>query len=117
MKHIIHDARMNEVDEKQELSLSYDRFHEAIIDLNKSKSEKYKFIIRGGKDLKYTLFKLFSNIWDTEKKSDQWRLDTLLQIHKNGSKLSLDNYRYIHVKEEIPKMFGYIVTKEIKSTI
>ena len=92
-------------------------FYEAVEDLIKSKSEKYKFIIKSGNDFKLAMFSLFSHIWNSEEIPDQWRLDTLLQIHKKGSKLKLDNYRYIHIREEIPKLFGYIVTKEIKSTL
>ena len=79
MKHNIHEARMSEVLDEPEMALSLDMFHEAIIDLKKSKIEKYQFIIRCGDDLKNALF---SQVWDTEKKPDQWRLDTLLQIHK-----------------------------------
>ena len=41
----------------------------------------------------------------------------LLQIHKKGSKQILDNFRFIHIKEDIPKLFGYIVTKEAKQKI
>ena len=117
MKHNVHQLRMIEMDLKNEQSLTRQMFDEALEDLKKNKSEKYKFIIKGGDDFKLAVFNLFNYIWENESKPDQWRLDTLLQLHKKGSKLKLDNYRYIHIKEEIPKLFGFIVTKELKNKI
>ena len=73
--------------------------------------------MNAGVDLKDALFNLFKQIWESEKKPEQWRMDELIQIHKKGSKLSLENYRFIHLKDEVPKLFGYIVTSQIKDKL
>ena len=116
MKGEMHKKRMTEKQEN-ESELTEEMFKNAIEDLKKSKPEKYKFIINTGKDFRNALFQLFKVIWKEETKPDQWKLDTLLQIHKKGSKLKLDNFRFIHIKEDIPKLFGFIVTKEAKQKI
>ena len=92
-------------------------FYDAINNLKKNKKDKYKFIIEAGKDFKLAVLELFKTIWNEEEKPEQWKLDTLVQIHKKGSTVNLDNFRFIHIKDDIPKLFGYIVTNEIKARI
>ena len=41
----------------------------------------------------------------------------MIQIHKKESKEELENYRFIHIKEDIPKFFGFMVTQLIKPKI
>ena len=119
MKKEIHKMRMSkelkcvECDYK----LSDEMFNEALEDLHKHKKDKYQFLTEGGYDLKVAIGNLFKYIWKNEIKPDKWRIDTLVQIHKKGSKLDLDNFRFIHMKDLIPKCFGYIVTKEVKNRI
>ena len=86
MKHKIHNTRMKEINLANESPLTLEMFYEAVEDLRKSKSEKYKFIIKAGGDFKYAFFNLFSYIWEHEKIPEQWKLDTLLQIHKKRYK-------------------------------
>ena len=117
MKKELHSQRMILNDGDQEVKFTRDNFVEAITKIRKKKSEKYRFIVNSGNDLREALFNLFKIIWETEKKPDQWRMDKLIQIHKKGSKLNLENYRFIHIKEEVPKLFGFIVTTKIKDNL
>ena len=101
----------------EEESLSREMFDKFINDVKKKKSYKCIFIVNGGIDPENALFILFKPIWENEKKPKHWWMDDLIQIHKKGSKLSLENYRFIHIKEEVPKLFGYIVTSQIKDKL
>ena len=54
-------------------------------------------------------------MWTQEKKPEQWRLTNIIQIYKGrGPKNELSNHRNIHTKDQIPKMFGNIVTNLAK---
>ena len=108
---------MSEIDDRNESDLTSEMFYSALNDLKKYKADTYKFIIYAGESFKNALYTLFKLVWEKERKPDQWKLDTLIQIHKKESKQNLDNYRYIHLKEDIPKFFGVLVTKEIKERI
>ena len=55
--------------------------------------------------------------WEYEIKPEQWRVDTLHQIHKKGSTTNLDNYRFIHTKSDLSKCFGLLVTNTVKEKI
>ena len=85
--------------------------------IRKKKNKKYEFIIKSGAALKEALFKLFKYIWSTEDKPEQWRRTTIIQIHKKNSKDDLENYRNIHTKMDIPKLFGFMVTNQAKIPI
>ena len=102
---------------KDDITLTHTMFEDAMNELIKTNKTKYRFITKAGDDFKNALFNLYKYIWDHELKPDQWKVDTLVQLHKKGSTLDLDNFRFIHMKGDIPKCFGYIVTKTIKDTL
>ena len=73
---------MKEVVE-EDTTLTRDFFDKSIVELKK-KSSKYDFITKAGKAFKDALFQIFRYIWKEEVKPYEWRLDTLIQIHKKG---------------------------------
>ena len=91
-------------------------FNETLEEVKK-KSKKYNFITNAGISFKNALFEIFKYVWNNEKKPSSWGLDTLIQIHKRGSKEDLDSYRYIHLREDVPKLFSFMVTKLVKPKI
>ena len=63
MKYKIHDMRMSVNEDKKENELTKIMFNDALEDLKKYKSEKYKFIINAGNSFKNALFTLFNLVW------------------------------------------------------
>ena len=108
VKDIIHEIRMKEeivgdVEYTEELS------EKSLEELKKNK-DKYAFILRGGESLKKSLFNLFSLIWSTEEKPEQWRKTEIIQLYKGkGERNEFGNQRNIHTKSDIPKFFGHSV--------
>ena len=87
-------------------------------ELSVKNTEKYKFIIHGGTDLKDALFQLFSTVWETEVRPQQWRHTTIVQLYKGkGDPKLLSNQRNIHTKLDMPKFFGHIVMAQCKGKI
>ena len=76
-------------------------------------AHKYKFIINLGEGYKNCLFSLFSNIWQSEDKPQQWRNTVIVQLYKGkGSKSDFNCQRNLHMKEAEPKLFeGIVVDK------
>ena len=86
--------------------------------LKRKGGSKYKFILRAGKSLHDALYRLFEVVWNGEKKPDSWRDTTIIQIWKGkGLKEDLNNKRSLHIKPEIQKFFGHMVTNQIKPII
>ena len=63
------------------------------------------------------IFALFSLVWEKEEIPEVWHDSLLIQLHKSKSKQSLDNYRFIHLKESLPRFFSQIVTSAAKGNI
>ena len=116
LKKEVHEMRMREPD-TEKFKFSEDMFNKALKDIVKKNNDKYNFIVKAGDDFKTAVLNLMKFVWDSEIKPEQWRVDTLHQIHKKGSKLNLDNYRFIHTKSDLSKCFGLLVTNTVKETI
>ena len=57
-------------------------------------------------------------MWDTEEKPAQWESTIAHQLFKGkGLKSKLENYRFIHTKDENPKAFEHIVISKAKPKI
>ena len=81
MKNIIHNIRMEEIIEN-ETKFTPEMFDHSLEILKKKNKDKYKFILKGGRDLKLALFKLFNMVWCSEQKPDQWRRTEIIQLYK-----------------------------------
>ena len=101
---------MNEVIENDCEILTPDMFDSALRYLVKKKSEKYKFILKGGSSLKNALFELFFSVWKTEQIPTVWQDSQLVQLCKgSGPVAELSSKRFIHMKCEEAKVFAQIV--------
>ena len=117
MKDIIHNIRMEEFIEN-DIKFTPEMFDHSLEILKKKNKDKYKFILKGGTDLKLALFKLFNTVWCSEQKPDQWRRTEIIQLYKGkGEKDDFGSQRNIHTKNEIPKFFGHIVMSKAKDII
>ena len=74
--------------------------------------------MKGGVSLLESLFYLFQNVWKTEIIPENWKKTNIIQVYKKkNSEKDLSNYRHLHTKIETRKLFGEIVTHELKKKI
>ena len=66
--------------EVDDMHLTREMFNNSLVELYKKNKEKYQFVLRGGKDLHDAVFKLFEQVWITEKKPEQWRKTSIIQL-------------------------------------
>ena len=117
MKNLVHESRMIQKFD-DEPCLRRIMFDASLKELSLKNLDKYKFIIHGGTDLKDALFQLFSTVWETEVRPQQWRHTTIVQLYKGkGDPKLLSNQRNIHTKLDVPKFFGHIVMAQCKGKI
>ena len=102
---------------ENDVEFSETLYNDCLKILKKKNPKKYAFILKGGEALKKSLVALFRYVWTTEDKPDQWRRTILIQLHKKGSKDDMGNYRNIHTKMDIPKLFGFMVISLAKVPI
>ena len=85
-----------------------------IASLRKKGKNKYKEIIEAGIGLKKNVYELMKIIWDKEEIPSSWNRTTLIQIYKKGSHNSLESYRYVHIKDWMPRVLDGIVFTKMK---
>ena len=120
-ENLVHYLRCYEESSCDE-SLLFSDFVSRISSVASKCPEKYKFLLNSGQSFQKCIFDLFSKVWETEKKPQQWRNTVIIQLYKKkGDISSFDAQRNIHTKDYIPKLFeGIVVDKSrekiIKST-
>ena len=118
IKHLIHDVRMNEEVESDLYQLSFQQFNFSLETLSKKPGSKYEFIVNSGPSFTSALFKIYQVVWQTECIPDSWKKTDLVQVYKGTGEMSnLNNYRHLHIKQDIPKLFGHMVMTVAKDII
>ena len=114
MENLLHYQRSLGYADPEE-PLNYSDFEERIGKVSLKHGNKYQFLLNAGQGFKKCLFSLFSLVWQTEQKPQQWRNTIIVQLQKaKGNINSFDSLRNIHTKEFIPKLFEGIVVDKSK---
>ena len=117
VENLVHYLRMKE-DDIVPNDLKEEDFLSRLGVISKKQGEKYKFILKAGEGFKNCIFNLFKQVWECEQKPKQWRNTILIQLFKGkGSINEFSTQRFIHTKEEIPKLFEGIVVDKSKFKI
>ena len=104
-------------DDPQEVFTEED-FGKLLKNLKKKNKEKYQFILKAGSDYLRILYNLFKKTWETESKPKLWEKTIAHQLYKGKDKITeFSNQRFIHTKEQIPKVFEHILMEKAKPKI
>ena len=118
LKNVLHEVRMMEDIEDDLNQLTYHQFKDTMETISKRPGNKYEFICKAGPAVTSALFTIYQVVWDTEIIPTSWMKTMLVQVYKNsGDRAILDNYRHLHIKQDIPKVFGHMVMSVAKSFI
>ena len=86
--------------------------------LKQNRHEKYKFLFCGGDSLLKACFTICQRIWETESYPEEWNLATLIQLDKGKpDAASMENKRYIHIRDSLSKLFTHIVVSSAKEEL
>ena len=117
IKNKLHDARMNVTDDEQEV-FSDDDFKKALERFEGKKKSCYNFLTKAGKDFQEATKIFLHRIWETENIPVGWEYTLLIMLYKGvGLKEIMDNNRFIHSKNWMPRLFEDIVVSKMKSKI
>ena len=112
---MIHETRMKEYIQENEMILTEEMFNSALKRLGAKHAKKYKYILKAGDSYSCALFSLMKSVWENEKIPSLWKQTQIVQLYKGkGNSNELCNYRHIHTKADTRKVFGEILTHEIK---
>ena len=115
---MIHVLRCEENTNDDDKELLIEDFEKRLKLLNTKCKSKYQFILKAGQGYQECLFKLFSEVWGSENKPQQWRNSMIVQIYNGkGDTDDFNNQRNIHTKDPEPKFFEGILVDKSKPTL
>ena len=113
----VHDLMMEDTTD-QETNITEDDFKETIAKLKKKNKKSYYFLIRAGKQFQDVIFKLCRRMIKEECFLNRIFLTTLYQLWKHkGSRQDLSTYRYLHIKDWLPKVTECLTVRLMKDDI
>ena len=117
VKNLLHEGKM-ELLEDDNSNLDEARFMKSWNFLKQNRHEKFKFLFCGGDSLQKACFTISQRIWETESYPEEWNLATLIQLDKGKpDAASLENKRYIHIRDSLSKLFTHIVVSTAKEEL
>lgn len=87
LQDMIHFLRCRD-DSRDDSELTKEDFEKRLKILNTKCKEKYKYILKSGDGYRSCLFDLFSRVWKSEDKPQQWRNTIIVQIYKGKGDFS-----------------------------
>ena len=77
----------------------------------------YNFIVNTGLRFRIAIYKLCKRFIMNEEFPRSFDITTLIQIPKKGSQLNLDNSRFIHMKQWMPRLCEALTVAKMKEDI
>ena len=84
---------------------------------NKKKSKTYDFITKAGLQFQLAILNLCRRVIYSEVFPSRFDITTLVQLPKKGSAQELDNKRFIHIKEWLPRLVEALIVDQMKDEI
>ena len=98
--------------------LYWEEYLEALMVLAARNKSVYDDLKRWGPEFKIFVYMLLKRIFETEEIPDQFNETKLQALFKNkGSRKDLSNYRFLHLKTTIAKLFEYILMQKVKNLL
>ena len=113
----VHDERMKEV-ETEDDDVTIEDFEEVLSKIEKKNKRSYDFLIRTGEGFKESIFQLCKRIIRDETVPANFFETTLHQLWKKKfPKEDLNNHRFIHMKNWLPKCCEALLVSKMKPRI
>lgn len=117
IKNKLHDARMQAQNNDEERFDDED-FQKALKRFAAKNKNCYSFLTKAGKDFQEATKILLQRIWETEDIPKAWEFTLLIMLYKGrGLKEIMDNNRFIHSKDWMPRLFEDLVVDKMKPKV
>ena len=116
MSHV-HDLRMAQTD-LEEFNIKEEVFKNILKKYEKKNKKSYDFLTKSGQEFKDAIFKLCKRMISEEEFPKRFEETTLFQLYKGkGKKDDLENSRYIHLKDWLPRTCDSVLVDLMKEKI
>ena len=100
-----------------EYDLSEEDYFVVLKKFESKKSATYDFITKAGRNFQLAILNLCRRLIKNETFPSRFNITTLIQLPKKGSAQELDNKRFIHIKEWLPRLVKALTVQPMKADI
>ena len=105
-------------DTDKETTITEEEFEDVLGKFKRKNKKSYFFLTKSGKGFHKSVYKLCKRMVDDECFPQDFSLTTLYQLwERKGSKEDLNNHRYIHMKEWLPRLTEALTVNLMKDDI
>ena len=117
IKKQLHDYRMEHTD-SEGFEVTKDSFNKVLGKFGTKKTKAYNFLLKAGDKFKNSIYKLCKRMLEAEEFPSSFRKTILNQIWRGtGSTDRLENSRFIHMKDYLPRACDAMVMEIMKDEI
>ena len=104
-------------DRSHRMNLPKEIFDSVLYNMQLNNKPCYRLVTRSSEEYTDALYEYFVKLVESEKVPRSFSDTTLTQLHKKGNPSSLGNWRFIHMKSPIPRLFEACVTECLKPNL
>ena len=97
--------------------ISNREFQRALWEVAEKNKDVYQDLNRSGPKFKQVIMQLIQRIYMTGEIPEVFKETVLMKLHKKGAKNVMDNYRWLHLKNWLPKLTEKVVLLKLKQRI
>ena len=108
---------MNDKTDDKEYNITDEDYFNTLSKFEAKKSKTYDFITKAGVKFQMAILKLCRRLIRVEVFPSRFDLTTLIQLPKKGSAQELDNKRFIHMTDWLPRLVEALTVDQMKEDI
>ena len=117
IKNKLHEVRMNQKTDNDEMFDAED-FQNAVKRFSAKNKSCYDYLTKAGNTFQDATKILMERIWKSEEIPEGWFFTMLIMLYKGrGLKEIMDNNRFIHSKQWMPRLFEDLVVSKMKHKV
>ena len=113
----LHDIMMEDTTD-EDTHVTEEEFNNSVAKFKKKNKKSYEFLTKSGKDFQSSIYKFCKRMLDEEGFPSDFSITVLYQLWKRkGSEENLNNHRYIHMKNWLPRLTESLAVSMMKEDI
>ena len=108
---------MNKDNDKEDLTVSLEDYEWAIEKVTEKGKGMYKDFLRTGPKFKAAIFFFLKRVFDSEEIPESFWRTNLVSLHKKGPKDLASNYRFLHLRSYLSRLFELLIFRKMQKVL
>ena len=113
-RHYVEWAKLQESEDPKDSTIFIEEYLDVLRELQQRNKNCYSDIRKWGPRFRLFIYWLLKRMYEEEQIPDDFLRTNLQALYKKGSRTDLGNYRFLHLKECLAKVYETIVMRKVK---